>query len=233
VSMPKASPRSVASGPAAGVASDGHSRTNNLHPPLPASSRRSPGAASTAYPTSTGWRHARVRLVAFATTTSGIVLGTASGSAGRVDLLSASVGRARSLARSPSPPCRSAGGRGRASTRTAWRPGSSGERQLPSSLVPVGQPEIQPVVPDPTRRLAVDPLSRSTSLAPVGQVTDGLMQAFNDAPCSGVLCFAPLRLRVTPSSHSQSTTTPSPSTVWRRSASWSSFPLSGPGMLRP
>jgi hypothetical protein len=97
----------------------------------------------------------------------------------------ASVRSARSLARSPSPPCRSAGGRGRASTRTAKRHGSSGERQLPSSPVPAGHPKVQSVVPDPTRCLAVDPLSCSTSPARVRQVTDDLMQAFDDAPLLG------------------------------------------------
>jgi hypothetical protein len=51
--------------------------------------------------------------------------------------------------------------------------------------------------------------------------------------CSGVLYFAPLRLLVTLAPHPRTPTTPSPPTVWRRSASWSSSPRSGPGRLRP
>jgi hypothetical protein len=79
VSTPTDSLRSVASGRAASVGSAVHSGTCNLDLPLPGSMRHSPGAASTACPTSTWWRLVCVRLVASAATISGIMLRSASG----------------------------------------------------------------------------------------------------------------------------------------------------------
>jgi hypothetical protein len=210
VSTPTDSPRSIASGPAAGVASAVHSGTNNLHLPLPKSLRHSPGAASTACPTSTWWRLVRVRLVA------------SRRRRGRVDLPSASFGRARSPAQESSPPYHSIGGRGRAPTRAVPRPdtGSSGERPLPSysrSPVSAEQPEVQSAVPDDARE---HPLLRSIEVAhhAISTLPDANLSTHRLAPECFLVIFPTRRTM-----EAASTTRASPSLVAEATEACSEF----------